>query len=122
MDQNDKKVFYNYGVSSAAFIVLLMSLFCSAGCENKQGIKIGDTPPVISGNDIFGHDISRSKPKAKIVIIYFWTGSCCGDSLKLLEPLYNENKDKGVAILAVNVGDSNGSSLLKFAKLAYVSL
>ena len=33
----------------AAFFVLANLFFCT-GCENKQAIKIGDTPPVISGN------------------------------------------------------------------------
>jgi len=38
-------------------------------------------------------------------VIYFWTDSCCGGSLKKLEPLYRENRDNGLALLAVNEGD-----------------
>ena len=87
------------------FFVLANLFFCT-GCENKQAIKIGDTPPIISGNDIHGKNITKSKQNAKLVVIYFWTNSCCGDSLKKLEPLYSENKEKGLTVLAVNEGDT----------------
>ena len=89
----------------AAFFVLANLFFCT-GCEKKQGVRIGDTPPVISGNDIHGEHVNLSKLKGKIFVIYFWTNSCCGDNLKKLEPYYRENKDKGLIVLAVNVGDS----------------
>ena len=92
--------------NSLISILMLASLAFFTACENKQGIKIGDTPPVISGNDIHGEHINLSKLKGKIVVLYFWTNSCCGDSLKKLEPYYRENKDKGLAVLAVNVGDT----------------
>jgi cytochrome c biogenesis protein CcmG/thiol:disulfide interchange protein DsbE len=87
-------------------IMVLTSLTFLAGCENKQGVKIGDTSPEISGKDIQGKDISLSKLKGKVVILYFWKNSCCGDSLKKLEPFQSESKDKGLAVMAVNVGDS----------------
>ena len=87
-------------------ILILVSLVFLTGCEIKQGFKIGDTPPGISGNDIHGNDINQSKHNAKLVVIYFWINSCCGDSLKKLEPLHRENKDKGLVIWAVNVGDT----------------
>ena len=87
-------------------IMVLVSITFLAGCENKQGVKIGDTSPEISGKDIQGKDISLSKLKGKVVILYFWKNSCCGDSLKKLEPFHSESKDKGLAVMAVNVGDS----------------
>lgn len=87
-------------------VLVPVTVLFYAGCENKQQIKIGDTPPVISGNDIHGEHVSLSELKGKIVVIYFWTNSCCGDSLKKLEPYYRVNKDKGLVVLAVNVGDA----------------
>ena len=87
-----------------AFCLLATLNFCS-GCDSRQGLKIGDTAPDISGKDIQGKEISQIKLKANVAIIYFWTNSCCGDSLKKLEPLYTRDKDKGLAVLAVDVGD-----------------
>jgi peroxiredoxin len=87
-------------------ITVLASLAFSSGCENKQGIKIGDTPPEISCNDIHGKSISLSQFKGKVVVLYFWKSSCCGDILKMLQPFQSGSKDKGLAVLAVNVGDA----------------
>jgi peroxiredoxin len=102
LHNKDKKIF---GPIILVVLFVCATLIFSAGCEKKQAIKVGDTTPRISGNDIHGEDISQSKLKAKLVVIYFWTNSCCGESLKTLEPLYIKNRDKGLAVLAVNVGD-----------------
>lgn len=75
-------------------------VFC--GCENRHGLRIGETPPMISGRGIRGEHVNLAQMKGKIVIIYFWTKSCCGRSLKQLEPLIERYKDKGVEILAIN--------------------
>jgi peroxiredoxin len=100
---------FNCRSNTLVLILMLASLAFFTGCENKQAIKVGDTPPGISGRDIHGEDIGQAKLKAKLVIIYFWTNSCCGDSLKKIEPIYSKNKDKGLAVLAVNEGDSKES-------------
>lgn len=89
-----------------SLIVMLVCLAFLTGCDAKQLIKIGDTPPEISGNDIHGDNVSLSKLKGKMVVIYFWKNSCCGDSVKKLEPFYRENKDRGMVVLAVNAGDT----------------
>lgn len=87
-------------------IIVLAGLAFFTGCEDKQAIRVGDTPPEISGKDLQGKDISLSQLKGKVVILYFWTNSCCGDILKMLQPFQSGSKDKGLAVLAVNVGDS----------------
>jgi peroxiredoxin len=86
-------------------LVLATLLLCT-GCDEKKGVKIGDNPPAISDNDIHGEFVSLAQLKGKIVIVYFWTNSCCGDSLKELEPIYSRNKYKGLEILAINEMDS----------------
>lgn len=87
-------------------ILVLASFAFSSGCDQKQGVKIGGTPPEISGNDIHGEFVSLNQFKGKVVILYFWINSCCGERLKLLEPFYRQNKQRGLAVLAVNVGDT----------------
>jgi len=90
------------------FVVLfvLANLYYCLGCDNKQGGKIGDNAPDISANDIHGKYFSLSKLKGKVVVIYFWTNSCCGTNLKQLEPLYRQYKNNGLEILAINELDS----------------
>ena len=81
--------------------VFFMALFCS-GCDRKM-VKVGEQPPAVAGKDINGNAVSLEALKGKVVIIYFWTNSCCGDTLeKDLEPLFRRNKDKGLAVITVN--------------------
>ena len=83
-------------------ILVLTALLSCAGCENPQGVRIGHTAPGISGNDIHGEYVSLSQLKGKVVVIYFWTNSCCAVSLKQLEPFYRLQKHNGLEILAIN--------------------
>lgn len=104
-----KPPFRGQNIFSPIFLVVLFvlaTLYFCLGCDNKQGVMIGGTPPGISGNDIHGEFVSLNQFKGKVVVLYFWTNSCCGDRLKLLEPFYSQNKDRGLAVLAVNVGDT----------------
>ena len=80
-----------------------------SGCADKTVPKIGETPPGISCNDITGEYISLNRLKGNVVVIYFWSSSCCGDRLKQHEPWFSHNKYKGLSILAVNVGGDENS-------------
>ncbi len=87
-------------------LVALATLCICFGCSEKQGVKVGDNAPAISGNDVHGGTVSLDRIKGKIVVIFFWTNSCCGDSVKQLEPIYSRYKRDGLEILAVNELDS----------------
>ncbi len=97
-----------------AVLVLAAVSFCP-GCDRKQGIKIGDTPPGFSGMDIKGELASLSRLKGKVVVLYFWTNSCCGGRLKLFEPFFSKNREKGLAMVAINVGDTD-ETVVSYAK------
>lgn len=90
---------------SSFFFVLFAALIFLSGCEEKRGVKVGDTAPTISGNDIDGNYVSLAGMKGKTVVLYFWTDSCCGENLKQLEPFYGRNRDRGLEIIAVNEMD-----------------
>jgi peroxiredoxin len=83
-------------------IPLLILLIICSGCQNQQGVEIGRTAPGISGNDLHGEYVTLSMLKGKVVVIYFWTNSCCGGSLKELEPVYRRQRYNGLEILAIN--------------------
>ena len=92
-------------MNSLISILLLACLIFLTGCDSKQ-VRIGDTPPDISGNDINGDTFTLNQRKGKVSVLFFWRDSCCGDRLKQLEPFYLQNKERGLAVLAVNAGDS----------------
>jgi peroxiredoxin len=103
--------------SSARFwssVLLLSALLFGAGCDKPQGVSIGDAAPAISGNDVHGEYVSLGQLKGKVVVIYFWVNSCCGASLKQLEPFYRQRRGDGLEILAINEFDS-GKDLQAYA-------
>jgi peroxiredoxin len=96
-------------------VMLLASLACMAGCEAKPVGHTGEKAPEIAGTDLHGNPVSLDRLSGGVVILCFWTNSCCGDRLKLLEPYYRRNKDKGLVILAINEGNT-GESVASYAK------
>lgn len=86
-------------------LVLLVAAFAAA-CERKGGVRIGDTAPAIVATDLAGNAVNPARLKGKTVVVYFWTDSCCGDSLKKLGPFYSRHKDKAFEFIAINELDS----------------
>lgn len=87
-------------------LLILFALYSFCGCEAKRDVKIGTAAPVFSSTDIRGEPVTLSQLKGRIVVVYFWQNSCCGDSLKLVENIYSASRHKELAIVAVNVGDT----------------
>ena len=98
--RQEKALFFRW------LLALLMPLLLAAGCDKKQGVRTGDTAPSFSGTDISGQFFSLGQTRGKVVVLYFWSSSCCGDRLKQLEPFYAANRHRGLTVLAINVGDT----------------
>jgi peroxiredoxin len=94
---------FNQNITRILLILFAIASFC--GCKAQRDVKIGETAPEFSATDITGEPVSLNHFKGKIVVLYFWQNSCCGNSLKLVEPFYNANRHKKLAIIAINVGD-----------------
>jgi peroxiredoxin len=89
-------------------LLLALPIF-SSGCAEKSVPKIGQTPPAISCNDVNGEYVDLNLLKGNVVVIYFWSSSCCGERLKQHEPWFSLNKYKGLSILAVNIGSDENN-------------
>ncbi len=96
-------------------LLLLGSLFITlcffflSGCEEKQAriLKVGDNAPEFTLPDLKGNKVTVPTDfKGKVVIIRFWADWCtyCAKEMPELEVLYNKYKEKGLVIIAVNVG------------------
>ncbi len=94
-----------FPVSILKFLVLF-TVISLIGCNENHGVKIKEKAPSISGADIYGKYVTLSQFKGNVVVLYFWTNSCCGEKLKLLEPYYEQNNYKGLTILAINENNS----------------
>lgn len=90
-------------------VLALAIISCSTGSDTRQVLKSGDTAPQFSGRDTTGELVSLSQFKGKVVVLYFWTNSCCADRLKQVEPYYRKLRQDGLAVVAIDVGDSRES-------------
>jgi len=88
-----------------ALLLLAVAAWFS-GCDSKQGVRGGDAAPEFSARDTAGQTVSLGRFRGKLVVLYFWTNSCCGERVKLVEPLYRRYRDRGVTFIGVDVGDS----------------
>ena len=87
-------------------IVLLLSLFtlgCSEGPkapENEEAAPSFTLDTLAGGKLRFPDDL-----QGKVVAIRFWADWCpfCESEMTLLEPVYQEYREKGLVILAINV-------------------
>ncbi|MBI2359283.1 MAG: TlpA family protein disulfide reductase [Deltaproteobacteria bacterium] len=69
--------------------------------------EVGPTPDFTLPTPA-GKKISLKNFRGKIVFLNFWASWCapCREEMPAMERLYREFKDKGLAVLAVNVKDS----------------
>jgi len=98
-----------------ALVMLLASLACMAGCDKKPEARMGEKAPEIAETDLHGEPTSLARFTGRVVVLCFWTDSCCGERLKRLEPYYRQNKGKGLDILAINEGN-DGESVASYAE------
>jgi len=68
---------------------------------------IGKPAPVIEGKDVDGKPVRLADLKGKVVLVDFWATWCppCVASFPALRQLAREYKDRGFAILGVNLDD-----------------
>ncbi len=91
-------------------LALLFSLLC--GCSNRKVIlKTGQAAPVFVLSDMKGNKVRVPEDiKGRVAVIRFWSDSCksCAEEMPQIEKVYKKYTDKGLVILAVNIGQDRG--------------
>lgn len=75
-------------------------------CSVRPEVVTGTQPPGLACSDLTGDAVVLERLKGKVVVIFFWSGVCCGETVRQLQPLYGRSREKGLEIVAVNVGES----------------
>ncbi len=96
------------GVVSIIFLLLLVILSPAQGAP----LRVGAPPPDISLPLLAGGTLRiPAGVQGKVAIIHFWSSGCsssCRDEMVVLENLAATYRSRGVAVVAVNVGQKEG--------------
>ncbi len=114
----------NFKLILAFFLLIIMPFNCDSNksadiSEEEKKSQSSEPKPAhdFTLKDLNGNDVKLSSFKGKAVIINFWATWChpCREEIPDLQKGYDENKDKGLVILGVNIKE-NESKVSKFTK------
>jgi peroxiredoxin len=90
------------------FIAALTGAIFIAGCIKDRAWQIGDAAPEISALDLNDQTVKLSDFRGKVVVVRFWSAGCkaCLDEMPVIDAFSKRHNDKGLAVLAVNRGES----------------
>ncbi len=88
------------------FILVVLLAACSGNGAKK--LKIGDTVPTFTAEDIDGKHVSLANMKGKPVILRFWSTECkfCRADTPVFNNYYNRFKEKGLHIYYINTSQT----------------
>ena len=93
--------------SLCVFCFLLTAIFSLTGCGQKNPPATGNVPPKFTLSDLKGDKITVPDDFAgKVIIIRFWLDSCksCEKEMPIIDNTYKKYRDRGLVVIAVNVG------------------
>jgi len=94
----------------AAFFTAMIFLAALAGCSrDKPLVKIGGPLPPVTVSDLKNNSVTLPADYAgSLVVVIFWEAGCpfCEKEMPLAEAVYRKYRDRGFALIALNVGDS----------------
>lgn len=103
-----KRLYFRISVLSVIG-VLLGYVFYSNFIQNDNTLVLeGDTAPNFKLETLEGETVELNDYRGQGVFLNFWGTYCppCEEEMPYMENQYQEYKDRGVEILAVNVGES----------------
>ncbi|MDD1750570.1 MAG: redoxin domain-containing protein, partial [Methanothrix sp.] len=103
------------GEAGALYFLFLaiVLLFFLSGCARKEPPSIGMAPPKFTLPDLTGHKITVPGDfSGKVIVIRFWIDSCksCEKEMPEINRIYYKYKDRGLVVLAINVGQSKNAA------------
>lgn len=111
---------------AASLLLLVMLLVCavlSAGCQKEQTWQVGAKAPQISVLDLNDATVKLSDFQGKALVVRFWTTGCkaCVEGMPALDRYSKRYADRGLVVIAVNMGSSKEmvEAFAKKLKLSY---
>lgn len=98
--------------SKPAAVLLALFLVADATGVFAAGgapVRVGSNPPRVALASLNGTTVRVPDDfRGKVLLLHFWAGGCssCKEEMPAMEKLYRQYGNKGLVILAVNVGQS----------------
>ncbi len=97
-------------ILTSALVSGLVIAGCSMGFTSAQGPQVGKPAPDFQLQSLDGQPVSLSDLRGRPVLINFWASWCppCRFEMPFIQEIYEDKEwsDKGLVILAVNIGES----------------
>ncbi|MDG5470683.1 thiol-disulfide oxidoreductase ResA [Jeotgalibacillus sp. ET6] len=103
-----KRLLIRVSILSVLIAAVVYTLYSTLTDDERMLVKAGDAAPDFELTDLNGETHRLSDYKGQGVFLNFWGTWCkpCEKEMPYMENQYQEYKDEGVQILAVNVGES----------------
>ena len=95
-------------MSKVVLLIILTWVLLVTGCTEPSVARVGGPAPDFRLENLDGKSISLGDFRGKPVLINFWATWCppCRDEMPYLQQVYEEWSDKGLVVLAINIGES----------------
>lgn len=88
-------------------LLVLALVILATGCT-ETGAVVGDRAPDFQLQDLEGNEVSLSSLRGSPILLNFWATWCptCRLEMPFIQEVYQEWTDKGLVILAIDMGES----------------
>jgi peroxiredoxin len=117
MDKKKRRLVIRISLLSIFTTLIGYVLYTNLTNSNSGVIQAGDQAPNFQLETLEGETVKLSDFKGQGVFLNFWATYCppCKEEMPYMQNQYEEFKDKGVTILAIDVGEPK-VTVEKFAK------
>lgn len=109
MEKKKKRFYIRASILSVLVVAIAFTIYSNLTKEKTAVLQVGDNAPDFALIDMNGEKHQLSDYKGQGVFLNFWGTWCkpCEREFPLMDKHYQDYKDQGLQILAVNIGESN---------------
>ena len=104
-------------LATSLLTILLSIAGCCAPCGSltglftNQGLAKGELAPDFTLTALRGEQVTLSELQGQVVLLVFWSTTCgpCRQEFPVLQELHENYADRGLAVLAVSVGEKESA-------------
>jgi len=109
MDKKKRRLFMRSIILIILFVAILFTVYTTLTKEKNKVLQIGDSAPNFTLVDMHGNKHNLAEYEGQGVFLNFWGTWCkpCEREFPIIDRYYNEYKEKGIQVLAVNIAESD---------------